>query len=119
MTIIRTTCPRCGEVDIGPTSILLHASRGEQEGTYSFTCPACMDDVERPADRKVLALLLSAGVNLEDRSRHPSQFGRVQTEPGRDERHGHGPVFTFDDLIDFHFLLEDDAYVEESLRALT
>jgi predicted RNA-binding Zn-ribbon protein involved in translation (DUF1610 family) len=117
MTMIRTTCPRCGDVDIGPAAILLHARRGDHEGTYSFTCPACMDDVEKRADRTIVALLISAGVDLEDRSRHPSHIGRDRTEPGADEPHPRGPVFTLDDLIDFHFLLEDDLYVEESLQS--
>jgi len=117
MTIIRTTCPRCGEVDLGPASILLHARKGDREGTYSFICPACLDDVEKRADRKILALLISAGVDTEDRSRHPGHIGPDQTEPGAEEHHPSGPVFTLDDLIDFHFLLEDDSYIEESLQS--
>jgi hypothetical protein len=117
MTVIRATCPKCGEVDLVPASILLHACRGDDEGTYSFMCPACMDDVEKRADRKVIALLISAGVDLEDRSRHPSLFGHDRNEPDGIGSRPTGPAFTLDDLIDFHFLLEDDVYFEESLRS--
>ncbi len=117
MTIIRTTCPRCGEVDLGPESILLHAARSDREATYSFICPACLDDVEKRASRKIIALLISAGVDPEDRSRHPSHVGKERTERKADEPHQDGRAFTLDDLIDFHFLLEDDLYIEESLQS--
>ena len=36
MTTIRTTCPRCGEVDMGPEAILLSVLQGGREGTYRF-----------------------------------------------------------------------------------
>src|SRR5439155_992901 len=64
MTTIRTTCPRCGEVDMCPESILLSIRDRAGEGSYRFSCPTCMNTIEKPADRKVLALLLSAGVVL-------------------------------------------------------
>src|SRR3954451_21958683 len=61
MTTIRTTCPRCGEVDMGPESILLSVRSNGREGSYRFTCPECEDAVEKRADRKIVALLVSAG----------------------------------------------------------
>ena len=79
MTTIRTTCPRCGEVDMGPESILLSVRANGREGSYRFTCPECEDAVEKRADRKIVALLVSAGVDI-DRgadglpSRHPELF---------------------------------------------
>src|SRR5436853_7940025 len=63
MTTIRTTCPRCGEVDMGPESILLSVRSNGREGSYRFTCPECEDAVEKRADRKIVALLVSAGVD--------------------------------------------------------
>src|SRR5439155_7111413 len=65
MTTIRTTCPRCGEVDMGPEAILLSVLQGGVEGTYRFVCPQCMDAVEKRADRKIVALLVSAGVDVD------------------------------------------------------
>ena len=49
---------------MGPESILLQVTRGGREGTYRFTCPTCMDAVEKRADRKIVALLVSAGVDV-------------------------------------------------------
>lgn len=102
---------------MGPEAILLHVLHGGREGTYSFTCPACLDDVEKQADRKIIALLVSAGVGVEDRSGHPSAIGFATAEAEDDPR-GHlpeGPAFTPDDVIDFHFLLQDDRVIEEFL----
>src|SRR5206468_5597884 len=64
MTTIRTTCPRCGEVDMTPEAILLSVRDRAGEGSYRFSCPECLNTIEKPADRKVVALLLSAGVEL-------------------------------------------------------
>jgi hypothetical protein len=117
MTTIRTTCPRCGEVDMGPESILLSVRSNGREGSYRFTCPECEDAVEKRADRKIVALLVSAGVDI-DRgddlsSRHPELFDDERTAPI--ERAPDGPAFTIDDVIEFHYLLEDDAYIREFL----
>jgi hypothetical protein len=117
MTTIRTTCPRCGEVDMGPESILLSVRSNGREGSYRFTCPECEDAVEKRADRKIVALLVSAGVDI-DRgddlsSRHPELFDDERLPPI--ERAPDGPAFTIDDVIEFHYLLEDDAYIREFL----
>src|SRR5436190_14924901 len=77
MTTIRTTCPRCGEVDMGPEAILLSVRQNGREGSYRFTCPNCADDVEKRADRKIVALLVSAGVDIDqadESMRQPALF---------------------------------------------
>jgi predicted RNA-binding Zn-ribbon protein involved in translation (DUF1610 family) len=115
MTTIRTTCPRCGEVDMSPEAILLSIRDQRGEGSYRFSCPECMNTIEKPADRKLVALLLSAGVELADVA-----AGDLEQEPEWEsfeplEVHQGGPPFTVDDLITFHFLLKDD---EELSRLL-
>jgi hypothetical protein len=111
MTTIRTTCPRCGEVDMGPEAILLSVRQNGREGSYRFTCPQCSDDVEKRADRKIVALLVSAGVDID---RGESQVDTLfdQEETIRREVPS-GPAFTIDDVIEFHFLLEDDSYIQD------
>jgi predicted RNA-binding Zn-ribbon protein involved in translation (DUF1610 family) len=124
MTTIRTTCPRCGEVDMSPEAILLSIRDRAGEGSYRFSCPACREAVEKPADRKVVALLLSAGVELaEQMAEHAAEQGTFpevlqavdEVEEEAVERRPDGPPFTVDDLIAFHFLLKDD---EELARAI-
>jgi hypothetical protein len=109
MTTIRTTCPQCGEVDMSPESILLSIRDRAGEGSYRFSCPGCRGDVQKPADRKVVALLLSAGVELDEGETEQGTFEDigVATEHAPEQRPG-GPPFTADDLIEFHFLLGDD-----------
>jgi predicted RNA-binding Zn-ribbon protein involved in translation (DUF1610 family) len=111
MTTIRTTCPRCGEVDMGPEAILLSVRQNGREGSYRFTCPQCADDVEKRADRKIVALLVSAGVDIDRGDEHTeSLFDQEDLREVPD-----GPPFTIDDVIEFHFLLEDDSYIQEFL----
>ncbi|MGZ8606988.1 MAG: hypothetical protein ACXWXQ_08080 [Actinomycetota bacterium] len=117
MTTIRTTCPRCGEVDMGPESILLQVTRGGREGTYRFTCPTCMDAVEKRADRKIVALLVSAGVDVAGRATltETEELFEPEDLPLEDPRGAlpGGPAFTIDDVIDFHFRLQDDRAIQE------
>jgi hypothetical protein len=119
MTTIRTTCPRCGEVDMGPDAILLQVTRGGREGTYKFTCPTCMDAVEKRADRKIVALLVSAGVDVAGRATLTETEELFDGEEVlREDPRGPlppGPAFTIDDLIDFHFRLQDDRYIQDFL----
>ena len=105
---------------MGPESILLQVLRGGREGTYRFECPTCMESVEKRADRKIVALLVSAGVDVAGRggSGTPDLFER--DEPQVEDPRGQlptGPAFTVDDVIDFHFRLLDDSYIRESLAA--
>jgi len=124
MTTIRTTCPRCGEVDMGPEAILLSVVQGGVEGTYRFVCPECMDSVEKRADRKIVALLVSAGVDVDASRAHEAgeEASEQQSELFDDEiasleRRPEGPPFTIDDVIRFHFQLQDDRFVEQLLSS--
>ena len=126
MTTIRSTCPRCGEVDMRPGHILLHTplaevrAAGGELSVYRFTCPACLDPVEKPADRKVAALLLAAGVDL---ATEDSVLGDMHASDCMDgavlpDQKGYSPdpAFTLDDVVAFHFLLMDDIYIQDFLE---
>ena len=114
---------------MGPEAILLSVLRGAEEGSYRFVCPTCFASVEKRADRKIVALLVSAGVDLAEAVGATSQPELDYTGEGgtRSERHpsrlapGAGametaPPFTIDDVIRFHFLLEDDRFLEGFFR---
>jgi hypothetical protein len=96
MTSIRTNCPRCGEVEMDASLVLLTLQGSSGEGIYSFVCPVCEDVIEKPADQKIVTLLRSAGVETAE--------GAEESDVSRPE----GPPFTLDDVIDFHFLLRRD-----------
>ena len=107
-----------------PEAILLSILQGGVEGTYKFVCPQCMDSVEKRADRKIVALLVSAGVDV-DASRAQGAADptrRAQSELFDDEiasleRRPEGPPFTIDDVIRFHFQLQDDRFLEQLLSS--
>lgn len=98
-----------------PTAILLNVQDETGEGSYRFLCPSCLDPVEKPADRKIVALLISAGVDFSD------PLGEQGTLEAPE--HGHpgprydGPPFTPDDLIEFHFMLQNDEEIARLLFA--
>ena len=88
---------------------------GEQ-GRYAFTCPDCSADVTRPADRKVVALLQAVGVNTHEA---PAEAAAQAPSLAPEDRNPapNAPAFSLDDLIDLHFLLEDDAWLSEEIDA--
>ena len=95
---------------MGPESILLSVDQFGEEGFYSFVCPVCLEDVQKQADRKIVALLVSAGVSMGETSSAPV----LLREFPRGERLDLPPL-TLDDLIQFHYLLEDDRALQELL----
>ncbi|MCA1840783.1 MAG: hypothetical protein ABR507_00800 [Actinomycetota bacterium] len=102
MTNIRATCPGCGEVDLTADDIELQISHDEDESVYSFSCPKCVTDVSKPADARIIQLLLSGGVKAKI------------VEPAM---HVSGdPIFTYDDLLDFHLELESDQALQNFLQ---
>jgi hypothetical protein len=107
MTSIRTNCPQCGEVEMRADVILLTVEPQSGEGTYSFVCPSCEGLVEKPADRKIVSLLKSVGVDVAERG---SPTEHVEARP-------EGPPITIDDVIDFHFLLSTDDWVESLMAS--
>lgn len=99
---------------MSPEAILLSIRDQRGEGSYRFACPECLNTIEKPADRKVVALLLSAGVELAESGADDLEH-EPEERPEPLEVHQGGPPFTVDDLITFHFMLKDD---EELSRLL-
>jgi len=65
MTSIRTTCQRCGDVELTPADLALQLSPSTGEGTYLFDCPFCGDTQRRPAGHRVVSILLATGVSYD------------------------------------------------------
>lgn len=114
MTTIRATCPTCGEVELTPEQIRLTVIRSDEvpvgpDSHYSFECPTCLEDVDKPADERIARLLSTGGVpvTVVDESE-----GSLPEHP---EYPQGGPALTYDDLLDFHLLLVEDGWFEELL----
>ena len=102
MTTIKATCPDCGEVDLTADDILLRIATGEGSNTYGFACPTCSEFVEKPADERVIRLLLSGGV-----------MPMLVHVPAEVIEPRSGPPINHDDLLEFHELLQNDDWFSE------
>lgn len=119
MTRIRATCPSCGEVELRPDEIELQVvgtgPEDVREGsTYRFDCPACCDEIFKPADIRIARLLTSGGVPVTCTG-DPVTEAIVARELARivhPEGIVVGPALTTDDLLDFHELLQTDDWFD-------
>ncbi len=102
MTTIKATCPGCGEVDLTSDDILLRIGAARAVNSYGFTCPTCGDYVEKPADERIVRLLLSGGVIPV-----PVHVPAEVLEPHA------GPPITYDDVLDFHEMLGRDDWYDQ------
>lgn len=102
MTTIKATCPGCGEVDLTAEDILLRIGANAAGNTYGFSCPDCTDFVEKPADERIVRLLLSGGV----------MPVLIQVPAEAMEAH-EGPPISHDDLLSFHEVLQTDDWFEQ------
>lgn len=89
---VEANCPSCGTVELPADNVRLHVHRPDL-GVYRFACPRCRADVVKRADRRVMELLVAAGVR---------GWSWARTLPDDDQPPaGLGPI-TLDELIDFH-----------------
>ena len=65
MTTIRTSCPVCGDVELAPADLSLRLEATTGTGTYLFECPHCEEMQSRPANHRVVSILLATGVAYE------------------------------------------------------
>jgi hypothetical protein len=112
VTRIRASCPTCGEVELQPDDVALCLVRdrdGEvtDESCYRFDCPGCSEQIVKPADERIAELLLRGGVEVEE---HDGSIGPVDRRPPHPESPAPGPALTYDDLLDLHLELADDAW---------
>lgn len=105
MTTIKATCPLCGEVSLTAEDILLRLGVASRDNTYGFDCPDCGEFVEKPADERVIKLLLSGGV-MPVMSGVPAEAKETRS----------GPPIDYDDILAFHELLKEDDWFDHLLR---
>ena len=119
MVIIKTTCPTCGEVDLTADKIALRIAGGGRGTSYAFECPQCTQEVRKPADSRVVQLLISGGVAPEvvgDGAPRVETRDRAAREehPARSARSPLPPI-TYDNILEFHREIESGV-LEEFLR---
>lgn len=107
MATIRATCADCGDVELSSDDVLVRVCVDNGEGTYAFRCPACAMAVSKPAEPRVVELLIASGVRL-DRWRLPAELDETRA----------GEPIDHDDLLDFHRLLADEGRLNDELGRL-
>jgi hypothetical protein len=65
MTTIKTTCSWCGDIQLTPADLALELSPTQDEGSYRFVCPTCATVQRRPANARVVSVLLATGVSYQ------------------------------------------------------
>ncbi|HEU5001343.1 MAG TPA: hypothetical protein VFW71_01000 [Actinomycetota bacterium] len=120
MVIIKTTCPTCGEVDLTADRVELRIAIGGAGSSYAFDCPRCCERIRKPADSRVVQLLISGGVapEIEPAAKAPAVAAQTGSEtasqaaaaakaqhPSRAARPAAPPI-SYDDLLEFHRELE-------------
>jgi hypothetical protein len=110
VTTIRASCEDCGDVQLRPPDLKVRVCADDNSGTYVFSCPHCHRGVAKPAEGRIVELLVSSGVELE-----------VWRMPAELAERPAGPTIGYDDLLDFHLLLSTDdwfAALEQSVEHL-
>ena len=101
-TIVKASCPTCGDVELSPADLELRICSTPTASTYHFTCTQCENVIVKPAaDDKIIMLLTSVGV--------PTVHWDLPAELL--ETHN-GPPLTLDDLIDLRLALESENWAQ-------
>ena len=101
MPTIRATCNDCGDVELSTTDVRVRVCMEDNSGSYLFRCPACNMAVVKPAEPRIVDLLVASGVELST-----WQLPTELYEPRV------GAPLNHDDLLDFHHLLEADDWFD-------
>ena len=101
-TIVKATCPTCGDIELAPTDLELRICSTPGASTYAFTCTVCDEVVVKPAaDGRIVTLLTSVGVPTVHWELHAELY----------ETHD-GPPLTIDDLIDLRLALDSPNWAQ-------
>ncbi|MDQ3645785.1 MAG: hypothetical protein M3345_02480 [Actinomycetota bacterium] len=104
MVTIKATCSACGEVNLTADDIILRIGAAHAANSYCFSCPGCQQFVEKPADERVVRLLLSGGV-----------MPLMVQIPAEALEARQGPPISHDDLLVFHELLQGEDWFDQLL----
>ena len=108
MASIRASCPTCGDVELKSRDVQVRTCASNGRNTYVFRCPQCALAVSKPADPKIVDLLVSNGVRL-----------TVWQLPAELAEQKDGDIINVDDAIVLHEALQDDEEIARQLASLS
>lgn len=107
MATIRASCGDCGDVELTTEQVTVRVCAEDNQGSYAFRCPTCSLSVVKPAEPRIVELLVASGVKL-DTWHLPAELSEAH----------HGRPISHDDLLDFHALMNDDQQWMDELARL-
>lgn len=99
---IRASCPDCGDVELTTRDVKVLLCSTTNEGSYAFRCPSCRLAVSKPAEPRVVDVLVSSGVRLS-----------VWHLPAELDEPKCGDPINYDDLLEFHDELAQDGWLDK------
>jgi endogenous inhibitor of DNA gyrase (YacG/DUF329 family) len=103
MTIIKATCPSCGDVELSRDQVRLVVHPVADRSFYGFTCTLCGEPVRKPAGDEVVRLLTMGGVIAE----------RIVVPAEALEQHEGAPI-SADEVLDFAAWLAGASQIAEA-----
>lgn len=101
MATFRVSHSGCNDdLEVISSDVTLLSAPNSTEGSYRFCCPECKEIVIKPADQRLMSLLLDYDVKRETITIEPS------SELAEEVRRETSPP-TDDDILDFHEALRD------------
>src|SRR3546814_20380030 len=98
-TVIKASCGDCGDVELRVNDLRVRICGDADAGSYVFRCPSCRMSVVKPAEARIVDMLVASGVKLETwtlpaelfeapaggpiRQHHPINFHRLLQEAER------------------------------------
>jgi hypothetical protein len=102
---IRASCPTCGDVELTTKDVAVQVCADNNQGAYTFLCPLCLLAVSKQAEQRIIDLLVSSGVRM-----------TLWNLPAELREHRGGDAFTWDDVLEFHDLLDTPDWFETLLN---
>ncbi len=65
MSVIRTSCEICGDVELTVANMSVSVRVNESRGEYSFRCPLCKLILIRGAEQPMIDALVASGVVID------------------------------------------------------
>jgi hypothetical protein len=99
---IRASCPSCGDVELTSNDVTVHVCSSNEQGSYAFRCPECRMAVSKLAEKRIVDLLASSGVQVAVWNL-PAELYEPKT----------GAPISYDDLLEFHYQLQQEGWVDK------
>jgi hypothetical protein len=104
---IRASCPTCGDIETTTAAVQVLRCTSTGAASYTFTCPRCRLRVARDATERVVDVLVDAGVAVVAWEL-PAELGEAKA----------GMPVNHDDLLAFHFALQEPRWLEAAVDRL-